>query len=240
MIYHGVFATGFFQTLYSAPTAWTLMLATSIEYHVLVTLPLLVLSVPFPFLLPVALTSSLISVMICVAAAWQADLPKNKKRFWSRPLVALLYFLQPIARGWARYQGRLGLQQTPSTANARLAALGLYDSGEPLDYLFYWGDGQIDRIDWVNGIVLRLDQQNWPSKTDTGWSDHDIEVYGSRWSRLQLTTATEDYGGNRRLFRCRLRVYWSLLAKLAFWSFTGFELLIIGIVSQEQPWLWML
>jgi glycosyltransferase involved in cell wall biosynthesis len=240
VIYHGVFATGFFQTLYSAPPAWTLMLFTSMEYHVLVTLPLFVMSVPFQFLLPVALASLLIAVLVCGAAAWQADLPKNKKRFWSRPLVALLFFLQPIARGWARYQGRLGLQQTPAAAKDRLASLGAHDTGEPLDYLFYWGDGQIDRIDWVNGIVLRLDQQDWPSKTDTGWSNHDIELYGSRWTRLQLTTATEDYGGNRRLFRCRLQAYWSLLAKLAFWSFTGFELLIIGIVSQEQPWLWML
>jgi hypothetical protein len=31
-----------------------------------------------------------------------------------------------------------------------------------------------------------------------------------------------------------------LLAKLAFWSFTGFEMLVIGMVSEEQPWLWML
>src|SRR5262245_4805568 len=167
MIYHGVFATGFFQTLYSAPTAWTLMLATSIEYHVLVTLPLLVLSVPFPFLLPVALTSSLISVMICVAAAWQADLPKNQKRIWSRPLVALLFFLQPIARGWARYQGRLGLQPGATGVHDPLAALRGKDTGEVLDYLYYWGDGRINRIDWVNGIVMRMDQQGWPSKTDT-------------------------------------------------------------------------
>ena len=96
------------------------MLCTSMEYHVLVTLPLLILSVPFHFLLPVALTSSLISGIICVAAAVQADLPKNQTKIWSRPLVALLFFLQPIARGWARYQGRLGLHPTPPGAHARL------------------------------------------------------------------------------------------------------------------------
>ncbi len=240
VIYHGVFATGFFQTLYSAPPAWTLMLCTSMEYHVLITLPLLVLSVPFPFLLPVALTSPLISLVICVAAAWQADLPKSKKRIWSRPLVALLFFLQPIARGWARYQGRLGLQQTPPEAKERLDLLRQRDSGESLDHLFFWGDGSIDRIDWVNGIVMRLDQQGWASKTDTGWSEYDIELFGNRWSRLQLTTATEDYGGGKRLFRCRLRAHWSLLAKLAFWSAMGFELLLIGVVRHDLPWFWML
>ena len=240
MIYHGVFGTGSFQTLYSAPPAWTLMLCTSMEYHVMITLPLLVLSVPFGFLLPVALTSPLISIAICIAAAWQSDLPRNKKKVWSRPLVALLFFLQPIARGWARYHGRLGLQQTPPAARERLEALKSKDTGESLEHHYYWGDGQIDRIDWVNGIVLRLDQQGWPSKTDTGWSEHDVELFGNRWSRLQLITATEEYGGGKRLFRCRLQAYWSLLAKLAFWSTFGFELLLIGVVRQELPWFWML
>jgi glycosyltransferase involved in cell wall biosynthesis len=240
IIYHGVFATGFFQTLYTAPPAWTLMLCTSMEYHVMLTLPLLVLSVPFPFLLPVALTSPLISALVCLAAAWQAELPRNKKKIWSRPLVALLFFLQPIARGWARYHGRLGLQQTPAAATERLEALKQKDTGQPLDHLYYWGDGQIDRIDWVNGIVLRLDQQGWPSKTDSGWSEHDVELFGNRWSRLQLATATESYGGGKRLFRVRLRAHWSLLGKLAFWSAFGFELLVIGIVRHDLPWFWML
>jgi glycosyltransferase involved in cell wall biosynthesis len=239
MIYHGVFATGFFQTLYSAPPAWTLMLCTSMEYHVLVTLPLLVLSVPFAFVLPIAMTSLLLSASVCVAAAWQAELPKKQQRFWSRPLVALLFFLQPIARGWARYQSRLDLQQTPPAAHAHLQKLQRSDTKGSLEFLYYWGDGQIDRIDWVTGIVLRLDQQGWPNKADSGWSDHDVEIYGSRWTRLQVITATEDYGGGKRLFRCRLRGYWSLLAKLSFWSFTGFQLLVISIVFRDQPWLWL-
>jgi GT2 family glycosyltransferase len=240
IIYHGVFGTGFFQTIYSAEPAWTLMLTTSLEYHVIVTLPLLVLSVPFHFLFPVALTSLLISVAVCVATAVQAELPKGKSRLWSRPLIALLFFLQPIVRGWARYHGRLGRQPTPVAAHARLEMLKQRDIGESLDCLYYWGDGQIDRIDWVNGIVLRLDQQGWPSKTDAGWSDHDVEVFGNRWSQLQLVTATEDYGGGKRLFRCRLRAFWALPGVLAFWSFLLFELLVIGIVSKDQPWLWML
>lgn len=240
VIYHGVFATGFFQTLYAAPPAWTLMLCTSMEYHVMITMPLLVLSVPFDFLLPVALTSPILSLLICIAAAWQADLPKNKKKWWSRPLVALLFLLQPIARGWARYQGRLGLQQTPPAAKERLELLQQRDSGETLDRLYFWGDGAISRIDWVNGIVLRLDQQGWASKTDTGWSEYDVELFGNRWSRLQLTTATEDFAGGKRLFRCRLKSQWSLLAVLAFWSALGFEVLLISAVRKDLPWIWML
>src|SRR5207244_331230 len=109
---------------------------------------------------------------------------------------------------WARYQGRLGLQQTPTAASARLEGLRQRDIGQSLDSLYFWGDGQIDRINWVNGIMLRLEQQGWPAKADTGWSEHDVEIFGSRWSRTQLTTATEDFGGGKRLFRCRIRGGW--------------------------------
>jgi len=240
VIYHGVFGTGLFQTLYAAEPSWALMLLTSFEYHVLITVPLLVLSVPFHFLLPIALTSLLLSLAVCAAAAWQAELPKDKRRWWSFPLIALLFFLQPIARGWARYQGRLGLRPTPRAADARLETLKRRDTGEPLDCLYYWGAMSIDRIDWVTGVVRRLEEQGWPSKTDSGWSEHDIEVFGSRWSQLQLTTATEDYGEGKRLFRCRLRSSWSLPGQVAFWSVLGFELLVIGVVARYEPWLWML
>src|SRR6185503_18345124 len=208
------------------------MLLTSFEFHVLITLPLLALSAPFHFLFPLALASLVISLAVCVAAACQAELPKDRRRVWSRPLVALLCFLQPIARGWARYQGRLGLRPTPQSAFKRPEPLSPKDTGEPLGRLHFWGDHNIDRIDWVNGLVLRLDEQGWPSKTDTGWSEYDIEIFGSRWSQLQLTTATEDFEGGKRLFRCRLRAFWSLPAKAAFWSLLGFEMLLIGFVDE--------
>src|SRR5205085_275336 len=55
-------------------------------------------------LLPVALASFLTSMGTCVIAAIQADLPKKRRRVWSRPLIALLFFLQPIVRDWARYR----------------------------------------------------------------------------------------------------------------------------------------
>ena len=34
------------------------------------------------------------------------------------------------------------------------------------------------------------------------------------------------------MFRCRLRTAWALPAKFAFWGLCGFELLIIGMISQ--------
>src|SRR5438552_3570058 len=120
IVYHGVFSSGFFQTLYTGQPAYALMFLTSLEYHVLVTLPLLVLGSVFRILIPLGITSVLVSMGVCAAAALQADLPKAKRSFWSRPLVALLFCLQPVVRGWARYRGSLF---GPRTALAELETL---------------------------------------------------------------------------------------------------------------------
>src|SRR5438876_99961 len=88
IIYRGLFGSAGFQSLYSSVPAITLMLCTTLEYHILVTLPLWVLSVPFHHLLPLAITSLLLSIGVCAAAGAQAAIPKAKRHWWSRPLVA--------------------------------------------------------------------------------------------------------------------------------------------------------
>jgi hypothetical protein len=67
-----------------------------------------------------------------------------------------------------------------------------------------------------------------------------VEIYGTRWSRLQLTTVAEAVEKGQRLFHCRLNTGWSLLATVLFWSACGLELLLIGFVAKAVPWLWML
>ncbi len=240
IIYHGIFATGFFQTLYRAQPAAALMFCTTLEYHLLITLPLFVLAVPFRHLFPLAIASALFPIAVCVAAGAQAELPKNKRRFWSRPLVALLFFLQPIWRGWARYEGRLRNRPTPPAAHETLESLQLKDRGGPVDHVEYWAEHGMDRIDFIRSIVARLEEQGWQYKTDTGWSEFDLEIFGNRWSNLQLTSVAEPHRGGEQIFRCRLRTSWSLPAKVAFWSALGFELLMIGFVGSALPWLWAL
>lgn len=241
IIYHGLFGTGFFQTLYAGEPAILLMLCTSLEYHAVVTLPLFVLAVPFPFLLPVAITSLLLSVGVCVAAAAQADLPGDRRAWWSRPLVALLFFLQPIVRGWARYQGRLSQESMPTAARARLDSLSPSATGKTaVQELHYWSEGGHDRLRFLGSIIAALEEQGWPIKVDAGWSDHDVEVFGNRWSRLQLVTAAEHYSSGRTMYCCRLRTAWSLLAKVTFVTVLGLELLVIGTLASIHPWIWML
>jgi GT2 family glycosyltransferase len=241
IIYRGLFGSGGFQSLYASQPALTLMLCTTLEYHVTVSVPLTVLSVAFRQLLPLAITSVLISIAVCAAAAAQATLPRNKTRWWSRPLVAALFFLQPIVRGLARYQGRLTLRPTPLAAQQTLDSIALRDTRGPLREAQYWAEQPISRLGFVSDVLNRLDRQSWPNKSDIGWSHYDVEIYGSRWSYLQLTTVAEEHPPDKQLIRCRLRSGWSLPAKVVFWSFCGFELLVLGFAgSWLRWWLWVL
>jgi GT2 family glycosyltransferase len=236
IIYHGVFGSAPFQTLYAAGPALLLMLCTTLEYHVLITLPLWVLSVTFHPLLPLAITSLLISLGVCAAAGMQASLPKNKMRWWSRPLVALLFFLQPIVRGWERYAGRLRLRPLAGPSRETLDSVTLRDGGESLREARYWTDQRVERAYFVVRIIEELNRRGWPNRSDIGWSEFDVEIYGNRWSHLQLTTAAEDHPRGRQLIRCRLRARWSLLAHVAFWSLLALEALVIGFFEGWRNW----
>jgi len=240
IIYRGLFGSAGFQFVYASEPAVTLAVCTTLEYHAFLTLPLWVLSAIFPYLLPLAIASLVTSMAVCVAAGAQAALPKNKTRRWSRPLTALLFFLQPIVRGWARYQYRLALRPLPRAARQTLESVALRDSGQALDQVQYWAGQRIDRLALVAGLLRHLDRQGWPNRADIGWSDYDVEVYDTRWSKLQLTTVTEEHPGGKQLIRCRLRPRWSLKAKLSFWLLCGLELVLVGLVASWRPWLWLL
>jgi O-antigen biosynthesis protein len=238
VIYHGLFGSGFFQKLYTPAPAYGLMLCTSLEYHVLVTLPLAVLSISVPALLPLLLTSVSVTLGVCIAAAVQAELPRRKRRIWSRPLVALLFLLQPIVRGWSRYKWRLTVRREPRTRIQPVAGAREIAATQP-GVAYYWSETGVERLDFLRQVLRRLEDDGWQTKPDTGWKDHDVEIYGQRWARLRLTTVAEGFGQGRAAIRCRLDANWSLRAKLVFWALLGAELALVGLFGDAQPWLWM-
>jgi glycosyltransferase involved in cell wall biosynthesis len=240
MIYHGAFGLGLFQSLYTATSSLTLLMVTSLEYHVVVTLPLLVLAAMFRWLIPVAFASLVLSASMCVAAGSQAEIPPKKRRLWSRPLVALLFALQPIVRGWARYQGRL-LPRLPSLAHqGSLPPQAVAQRGPPPSELQYWAAPGFQRRDLLEHVLGRLERKGWHHRPDAGWSNFDVEIFGSRWTRLQLSTVGEFSQDGQQLVRCRLRASWTLPARAIFWSFFGLVLLVMGLAGLEKPWYWLL
>ena len=239
IIYRGTFGSGWFQTLYTAMPDSTLMLATTLEYHVLIVLPLWVLAATLHYLLPVAVAAMLIPVVISVTAGVQAFIPHDKKRWWSRPLVAALFFLQPIVRGWARYAERLTPSKSPSPQHS-LESLALVHNKGMLDEVCYWSEQRVDRVQFVADLLRRLDATGWPNKSDIGWSEFDIELFGNRWNSVQLTTAAEDHNQGRCLVRARLRPRWTLEARMAFWVLLGLEVVTLGLLTSWGGWRWLL
>ncbi len=228
IIYRGIFSSAPFQTVYASAPAPVFMMLTTLEYYALIVLPLWALAVAFPILWPMALASLSIPVAICVAAGMQATLPRGKRRWWSRPLVALLFLLQPIARGWARHQHRLAWRLTASSTFETLESVALRHGERSLGEARYWAEQRLDRFDFVTKVLRGLDQRHWPYRADVGWSEFDAEIFGNWWSYVQFATVAEDHPRGRQLIRCRLRAHWSLQAKAILWLLLVAEVIVTG------------
>ena len=238
IIYRGIFGSGGFQTPGAPAPSGSLVLCTTLEYHVLVTLPLAVFAGAFPDLLPLPLASLALPLILCATAAAQASLPREKTRWWSRPLIAALFFLQPIVRGWARHRHQLRPQREAGPRQAGHPARRGRESGHAPGEVCYWSADAIDRVAFLRDLLAELDRRGWPNRADSGWEEWDVEIYDTRWSRLHIVTVTEEERDGCRL-RCRLRPRWSLKAKLAFWALCGIELLCLGALPDNQIVRWI-
>jgi len=238
VIYHGVFGSGFFQKLYQPPISMGLMLCCSLEYYVFFILPLTLLAVLVPSLWVLPATSALVSVAVSVVAAAQADIAADKQRFWSRPLVAILYLAQPVARGLARYRTALRMRGSAGTSTTvvPLTPVRVPRSAE----IVLWSDGKVDRLQLLARLKARLEQARWPFREDTGWQPFDMEIQTNLWTWLRLTTVHEELDQGRRNIRCRLRTGWSARVVSGFWALALAEFILIRSIAPTWPWAWML
>lgn len=236
MIYHGRFGVAPFQSLYQGPPSYALMALTSLEYHVLVTLPLLALGTVASWLLSLGLASVLLSLAVCAVAAARAELPP-RRRVWSRPLVGLLHLLQPVVRGWARYRGRLKGVRSPLARLENLDSLSRQQQRQVPRELVVPDPANRGRPAFLEHLLDRLVRAGWACRVDAGWRGLDLEVYGSRWSKLQLTTLSEYTPAGARIW-CRLRTCWTLPARLAFGA-AGLVAVLGVVAAQGHPaWTW--
>jgi glycosyltransferase involved in cell wall biosynthesis len=242
MIYHGRFGTAMFQTIYRSDPSWVLTLATSLEYYVLFVLPLVVLGTVFRWLLPMALLMLLVPLLASATAAFQVKLPLRKRRLWSRPMVTLLFLLQPLVRGWARYQGRLFLGQTPRKVRESFRAISERAPEDASGQLAFLAPAGLHRETFLVRLTQRLQRDGWRMNVDSGWSPFDLEVYGSRWSKLRILTASEYESDGRAWIRCRLQVARTLPARMAIWLSAGLAVSLMGLHEDGGwlEWLWLL
>jgi glycosyltransferase involved in cell wall biosynthesis len=237
VIYHGVFGSGFFQRIYSPEPALPLMICTTLLYHVAINLPLLVASFYLDFLWPVTIVSIAMSTSVCALAAAQAKLPKSRERFWSRPLIATLFCLQPIVRGWSRLKVRLNLQLAPPGTPVELEEA--LETSSPSEAAVFWSSGGVDRYEFLRHAQEKIQNRKWPMRVDSGWATHDLEILASPWNRIRLITVTEELDQGRKTIRCRLESLWSARARLLFGAVLLGLVIIIALFAQPFPWVWL-
>jgi glycosyltransferase involved in cell wall biosynthesis len=236
VVYHGVFGSALFQTLYTPEPMSLMSLFISLEWHVLFTLGGLLLAMIWPALWPLPVLTLLASLWVAAAAATRVDLPSNQRTYWSRPLIAALYLLQPIVRGWPRYAHRLNRTETPTAAHQKVRELSQqYDRIGSVFMVNYWNEKGIERITFLTKLLEILQRDHWQASPDTGWDEHDLMIHGDRFTKAILSTVSENHGGNKRLLRARLSAHWTLLAKASLWAAVGFVALFL-VVTNRALW----
>jgi glycosyltransferase involved in cell wall biosynthesis len=224
VIYHGIFGTGLFQTLYRKPASMLAAMLMSIEWHLL-WMFVFVLGLAFTPLLWFAGAMVITPVALAITAAVQSPRPRHS-RWLTKPLIAYLHFRQPIARGYARYTVRLRAKdlRTEARGYARPNELPL----DPLERrtLRYWHH-QHDRITLLEAIRREVEQAKWRHRIDSGWGAFDLEIYGSRYVKVKILTATEHHHGAGMLTRVRVRIVMSNFSRVLFVAVGLLTLLVL-------------
>ncbi len=206
VIYHGLFGTGLFQTIYRKPASLMAMMMMSIEWHLLTAFTF-VLGAAFSPLWWVTLAMILIPMVLAAVAAIQSPMPKHRHPL-SRLLIAYLHYRQPITRGWARYSVRLKAKVMKDEARGYRRSGALPFDPRDHDTLRYWSH-EHDRLVLLKRVKDEVQAAGWRFRLDSGWSDRDLEIYASRYVRVAVTTATEHHHGSGLLTRVRVRMVMS-------------------------------
>jgi GT2 family glycosyltransferase len=231
IIYRGTFGTGLFQCLYQPVPAHWATYPSTLEWHLLIGV-VLVLGLLWPAAWLVAGAMFGLSLAVAALQAVQARLPAPYQGFSSRLLVAGLCYFQPLVRSWSRYHTRLFSYRPPiaDPAFPEDCRKHLPLSGTRTN--MYWSEDGTERTALLASIIAYLNEHGWGKTIDSGWQDWDIEVYCHPWTVLQLCTSEEDHGGSRRLIRVRYRMRWRGITKTI--GIAAFAL--AGIAGFLQAW----
>ncbi|MDR0534411.1 MAG: glycosyltransferase [Verrucomicrobiales bacterium] len=201
IVYHGVFALGFFQSIYRRPQSYLAAVVGSLRWIGL-TLFILILSTQIPLLRVVPLIMFGATLLAAVYYMSRAQIERKHDGLLSRLLLLYLALVQPWSRAWARYFTWLEGKRTPKTVlNSReeelVEPIGLFNCGE----LAYWGEKGLGREVLLEKLAARLEKEGWRYVLDNGWGNWDVEILASRWWHVRLRTLSEHYPEEKRLTR---------------------------------------
>ena len=230
MIYRGTFGAGLFQCLYEPGPAHWAMLPATLEWHLAAGV---VAAAGFLWMPAWIVTACMLLTSLLVAGlqALQAPLAARHSGFSSRLVVFGLCYLQPLVRSWARYRTRIFSysppQPDPIMDSHKQGGLPLSGYVETA----YWSEDGKERTELLEQVVSYLTVHRWGKTLDSGWSNWDIEIYCHPWTVVQLCTAQEEHGGNRRLIRVRYQLRRSGYTQVLQWAAALAAIIAIGLLA---------
>jgi len=246
VIYHGVFGTGLFQTLYEPPASLISHLPLSFEWIMAaVALTLLGLALTPLALAGLAMLGASL-VWACNRAAF-AKLPPAYDDWWSRAIIMLLTMSQPVLRGWTRYWTLLSIarafarrgrsaaapqqeQQTPrfeslpeASVLQKLRELATHLVNHFTFHRYFWNHQGVEREQFLDMLKNSLNSLGIQPRIDSGfaWSGKapwDMEIRPGMWSKVQIRLTVEDHGGEKRFVRLAGSVLPNGLARAFFFA----------------------
>ena len=158
----------------------------------------------FPLLIVAALMF-VTPIVLSFVAAWQAPMPRHRhplSRFAHR-----LFAFPPADRRAAGPATASGCEtkfsKTKPAATTGTRPLPIDPADQRI--LRYWSDYK-DRLPLLEQISQEVRQAGWRMREDSGWGEWDLEIYGSRYVKVRLTTATEHHHGKGMLTRVRVEL----------------------------------
>jgi glycosyltransferase involved in cell wall biosynthesis len=204
IIYSGVFGRGMFQCIYRAGPAHWAMFPGTLEWHFAIVMIALAGILWMPALI-IAATLLGLSFAVAIGQSRQATVPREFRRRYSWLVIALLCYLQPLYRSWARYRTRFFSPDRPRPNHSILPPIGGITYLRGRQVMAYWDETGRDRVILVQAVVAKLDAFRWAKVLDSGWCAWDLAVYIDPWMVVTICTTQEDHEGGRRLIRARIQ-----------------------------------
>jgi hypothetical protein len=148
-------------------------------------------------------------------------------------LVGVLHYIQPIARGWARFK-RVWQQQARATRWPGFFQRFRWGTWRRRVILSYWTEDGIEKDAILQSLIQQLREGGYPTLHDSGWKPWDLAIDEHLWSRIPIEVVVENHGGTKRL--ARFRVSWHLAPVAKAILCTCGVFLVLGML-ESKPWL---
>ncbi|NNM30171.1 MAG: glycosyltransferase, partial [Akkermansiaceae bacterium] len=226
-IYHGRFGQGLFQVIYRHNHYGLWSIAMSLEWHLL-ALFLLLLATMFWPAAAIGVLMWCATAGLAIGSAVKAPLPRHAP-WWCRPLVAWLYAMQPVWRGWNRLTHFLRNKRCPRLDPVRHGAEVKPIAPRVRDLYWDHPDGK-GRDELLAATVKNARNCGWAGDFDNSWAPWDLKLVGDRWHDITIRVATEEIGWPRRFTRARCTL------KITYFHKALTIALLIWLVAATATW----